>query len=296
MMKHRAEGNILMRSTRFTILITCVFIMVFASGNVRADVEAVTTAKQDLELGFTIGGKVAKVQVKPGQEVQEGQILVELEDFEGEALIKLYRLRASSNLEVRSAEEELKLAKIEEAAIRQAFEKDAAKPIELDRAQIESAKAELAVSLSQQRSEEATYQLRQTMAHHDQYLMRAPLAGVVDAVEIEPGETVQELTPILRLVVTDPLRVDAAVPTDETLRLKVGGSAWVRSSLPGYEDPIKGRIVHMAFVADAASNTRLVRVDIPNTRRLPAGSPVMVSFVEPVEKGASAVGASEQGH
>lgn len=272
---------------------SCAAILTLAGGVCRADIEAFTSARHDLDLGFTIGGKVIKVYVQPGERVEEGQVLLELLDEEGNALVKLYRLRATSDLKVKSAEEELKLARIEEEAIRKAYEKDAAKPIELDRAQIRTALADLAVALAKQEVEEAMFQLRQTMARHDQYVLRAPMAGVVDALEIAEGETVEPLKPVLRLVVTDPLQVDAAVPTDQTLNLKAGGPAWVQCSLPGFGKAIQGRIVHLAFVADAASNTRLVRIEVPNPDRLPAGSHVTVSFSPPAGVASAGVRADQ---
>ena len=48
--------------------------------------------------------------------------------------------------------------------------------------------------------------------------------------------------------------------------------------LPGRDTAILGRVIHIAAVADAASDTRLVRVEIPNKIGLPAGCQVTVSF------------------
>ena len=243
-----------------------------------AEIEAITTARHDLELGFTIGGKVVDLPVKPGDKVEKGQLLVRLENREGEVLIALYDLRAQSEVAVKSAEAQLQLARVEEEAIRKAFENDAAKPIEVKRAEIQSTLAELELKMAHQRQTETYHQLDQARARDEQYTMLAPTDGVIDMVVVEQGEVVEALKPILRLVVTDPLRVDAAVPTDQTMNLKVGQPAWVKSLLLGYDRPVEGTIIHLAEVADAASDTRLVRVEVPNTHNLPAGVHVEVGF------------------
>jgi len=244
-------------------------------------IDAVTRARYDLRLGFTVGGKVLRVHVKPGARVNKGDLLMELDDEEGQALVDLYMLRASSHLGLLSAEASLELAQVEEKAIRTAFEKDATSPIEVDRARIRTRQAQLEVNMAKQAGEEANHQLRQATERHAQYQMRAPTGGVVDLMSVEEGELVESLKPVVRLVVIDPIWVDAAVPTDQTLGLKRGDAAWVTPGLPGYDRPIKGTIIHMAQVADAASDTRLVRIEISNPKLIPAGGQVRIQFTAP---------------
>jgi len=249
-------------------------------------VEAVTKARHDLKLGFTVGGKVTRVLVKPGDQVKKDQLLMELDDEEGKSLVSLYQIRTSSDLEFKSAQAGLQLAKVEENAIRKAFENDAAKPIEVERAQINATKAALELGMTRQRHEEAKHQLQQAKSRHSQYLLKATTDGVIDFVSVAEGELVETLKPVLRLVVIDPLWIDAAVPTQQTLGLKAGDQAEVKMHLPGYEKPIRGTIIHLAQVADAASDTRLVRIEVPNPSRLPAGGQVTVYF-KPTSRTAS---------
>ncbi len=246
-----------------------------------AHIDAVTRARYDLKLGFTVGGKIVSIPVKPGDLVEQGQLLAELENEEGKSLVELYQLRASSNLATRSAEAQLELAHVEEKAIRTAYQNDAAKPIEVERARLNTRLAELELSMAKQRGAEMNHQLHQAEARRDQYLLYAPTAGVVDAVPVAEGELVEALKPILQLVVVDPLWVEAAVTTGDTLQLHPGDPAWVLSKLPGARQPIKGVIIHTAQVADAASDTRLIRIEVPNAEGLPAGGQVRVFFKNP---------------
>lgn len=253
-----------------------------------AQVDAVTTARYDLKLGFTVGGKISKLNVKAGDKVEAGQVMLELEDEEGKALVELYQLRAVSDIEVKAAAENLALSKVEEKATRQAYERNAANPIELERAQVKVRVQQCELDLANRQREEVQRQLRQAVAKHEQYQLRAPTAGVVDLVNVEIGESVEPLKPVLKLVVKDPLWVDASVPLAQTLKLKVGDTAWVQSKLPGFDQPVMGKILHLAEVADAASDTRLVRIEVPNPQGVPAGAHVMVRFAPPgQEKAAS---------
>ena len=110
-------------------------------------------------------------------------------------------------------------------------------------------------------------------------LMRlvSPLTGRVEEVGIETGEAAQPLTPVIRVVKTDPLWIDVPVPLAQARGLRPNGPA--RVTFPG-KVQAAGRIVHVSSVADAASGTLRVRVEVPNPSRRPAGEHVTVSFGE----------------
>lgn len=270
------------------IMIAAIVGLGLVGGVCRAQVDAVTRARYDLKLGFTVGGKVAKIHVKPGDMVQKGDVLMELADEEGKALVKLYRIRSSSDLALRSAEAALQLARVELEATQKA--ESAVSKIELERAEIRTTQAGLEVRMAKQTAQEALHQLAQAQSRHEQYLLLAPTGGAVDLIAVEEGELVESLKAVLRLVVIDPLWIDAAVPTEQTLGLKRGDPAWVQSQLGGYDKPVRGTIVHLAQVADAASDTRLVRVEIANPKQIPAGGQVIVSIHAPTDTTSTAVG------
>jgi len=140
------------------------------------------------------------------------------------------------------------------------------------------------LQLAQAKLEKAqlVYQLVRAKATHERYKLLAPLDGIIEQVAVAKGETVEQLKPVLMLVVTDPLWIDAWLPISQTLQLKTGAPAWVRIKLPDhYDKPAQGRIIHLSQVADAASDRRLVRVEMANPEQLPAGIEVTVSFDQP---------------
>jgi RND family efflux transporter MFP subunit len=239
---------------------------------------AIAAAQYDKKLAFAIAGRVGSVKVKPGQPVKMGDLLMELEDDEGKALIAQFEVKAASDVELRIARENLNLAALEERHLRDLVAKTAASPIELDRAVIKKNLAILDVDKASQEHVELTKQLEQARAKHAQYCLVAPVAGVVEEVNYYENQSVEPAKPVLRLVVTDPLWIDVAVPTSATLALKVGDSATIHPTLSGYGDTMTGKVIFVAAVADAASTTRLIRVEVPNPKAMPAGTQVTVDL------------------
>ena len=248
-----------------------------------APVSAVTTAKHDLRLAFTVPGRVAKVHVKPGDTVKAGATLIELEDEAGRASVELYALKANSTVSVDAADAEHKLAAVEEGRVREAFEKSAAGNFEVERAELQTRLAALRRAQAVEAAEQAKLQLAAARIAHDAYSLEARIDGTIEEVIVSEGETVETLKPVLRLVAADPLVIDAYVPTLDSLTLKPGAPAWVRARTADSAEsaPLQGTIVYVAQVADARSDTRLVRVELPNPDKHPAGTHVTVDFTAP---------------
>ncbi|MEX0777319.1 MAG: HlyD family efflux transporter periplasmic adaptor subunit [Phycisphaeraceae bacterium] len=246
-------------------------------------IKAIAMARHDLPLGFTVAGKVAAVKVKPGDRVAPGQVLVELEDIEGQTLVAIYKLRAESDLAIQAAHLKVVIARLEEDRLKGLLAQNAAAPFEYDKAVATRKVAEIEEQQTRQDQEQAKLQYEQSRARHDQYLLKAPpgVAGVVEAVAVEEGQTVEQLKPVLRLVATDPLWIDVPVATADTLGLIVGDSVTVHSALPGHDQPMTARIIHLAAVADPASDTRNVRLELANPAALPAGTQVVVTLRKP---------------
>jgi multidrug efflux pump subunit AcrA (membrane-fusion protein) len=84
---------------------------------------------------------------------------------------------------------------------------------------------------------------------------------------------------VLRLVNVDPLWIDTPVPLDIGRRLTAGCKALVQ--LPDQAAPAEGKVIHVSRVADPASETLEVRVELPNPSTRLAGEHVTVTFPEP---------------
>lgn len=266
-----------------------------------AQVAAVTTARHDLRLAFTVPGRVQSVTVKPGDRVEKGQPLIVLDDRAGEAQIAIYQDRADSTLSVDARQAALEQAQLEERGMLDAYREDAAGKLELDRKKLEVKIAQLELQKAKDERVQARRQLDAAKVAHESYTLDAPIAGVIEEVVVNVGETVEPLKPVLRLVVTNPLWIDAYAPLEQTLPLAVGGPAWGinTTDVPaahnaGKKAIFEGKIVHIAQVADARSGTRLVRVEVSNTSSVPAGGHVTVYFSRQAAEEAAGVNAVQE--
>jgi len=102
----------------------------------------------------------------------------------------------------------------------------------------------------------------------------------VERVLVEEGESVDALHEVIRVVQIDPLWIEVPVPLPQARSLKVAQKVCVAFERSGPGEP-NGTISHVASVADAASDTLTVRVEVANPTARPAGERVDVSFPPP---------------
>lgn len=253
--------------------------------------EGVVRARHDLELSLTVGGLIREVLVDPGDPVDERSPLVRLDDDSARAQVELLRFRAASQLAIEAAQAKLDMAKVEEQIVRGLRADDAAGAMELQKAELQTRLADLELRIAQQQREELRIQLARAEQELSRYELRSPIQGVVEKVEVSEGESVEALETVVRVVVTDPLRVEVFIPTDQTLTLERGDPAWVQllisehnTAPPAWRE---GVVSHIAAVADSASAKRLIWIDLPNPDKLPAGTGAMVALTHAQEADAS---------
>lgn len=234
-------------------------------------IEAITKPSQDLELAFNISGRVMQTLVEPGDRVEPGQPLVRLDDREASIRIRLHQLRSQSTAAVDAAQATLELALDELSTMRDVRAKDGANQREVARAQLEVDHARATVLIEQLKREEAELEFEAAAVHLEKYTLSAPVGGFVETLLPRTGETVEALAPVLRLVSTDPLELEAAVPADAATRLSPQSTVWVSLYLEGHEKFRPATVLSLSQVADGATSTRLVRIALPNPDGLPAG-------------------------
>jgi len=239
-------------------------------------VEAFTMPSVDLTLTFTVPGVVADLLVEDGTMVKAGQSLARLDNREAVSQIALYRIRAASTLAEDLASAQLDLARAELARARTAFEQGGMGDFEVKRRELEARVAEIKLASATQDREEAKLTLEQAEAVASRSILSAPVDGMVERTLVDVGESVERLQPVMRLVVTDPVRMEAAVPIARAMEIKVGAPV----SITGIDvaATLTGTVERVASVADAASGTVLVSIVAPNPGGVPAGTRVWVEL------------------
>lgn len=252
------------------------------TGTVDTGFRSFTEPIKALRLAFTISGIVETVHVKRGDHVLKGTVLLSVEAREQVAEVdKLKGRLATVDLEIQAAEKSEELAEAEYNMNIQLRDKGAGSHIELQRAKIQHELSQIEESLRRKSKEAIELELRQNEAILDRYALTAPLNGWIEEVIISEGETVERSRPVLALVVTDPLKVDVQVAVRQAVDLKIGDPVWIRSDVDGLENVMVGAITFKAKVADSASDTQTVGIEMPNPKGLDAGLDVVVAFKKP---------------
>lgn len=241
---------------------------------------AITRPVRDLDLAFGVSGRLQAVLVRRGERVKAGQLLAQLDGDDLAATVRLLEVRAQGEHEIEAAQAAWELASQTYGRVKEAFEQQAAKPRELDDAWSEAKRTFAEFELARQRKKEAAIELDGAKARHAKTRMEATFGGLVEEVRIEAGGAVDELAPVMRLVDDSAFRIDVAVPVELTLDLSIGQTLTVRYR-GGLETLVPGElqyatVMSLAHVADAASRTRVVRLEMPNPKGMPAGVPVEV--------------------
>ena len=193
-----------------------------------------TEASRSVGLRAETAGRIGKVMVEDGKRVSEGAPLAQIDPAE----------RTAALTET-------------EALLRQRrIEFNAAKALSAKGYRSDTKLAESAAQLDAARA-----RVSQMKTDIDRTTIRAPFNGILEKRLVEVGAYVKVGDDIARVVDLDPIYVVGAVSEREVSDLKVGTEA-VASLIDGRR--LTGRIRFIAAVADAATRTFRVEVEIPN--------------------------------
>jgi RND family efflux transporter MFP subunit len=245
-------------------------------------IEAITAPSKDVTLAFVRPGLIAEVAVKEGSDVKANQVLVRQDDAAEKAQLEQLKAQAEDTIHIKAAEAQLAQKKVYLERVKWAAEHDAATATELEVAKLDVTIAELSLQLSQFEHAQDARKYEETKIQVERMQLKSPISGKVEKIFLQAGESADGLQKVIRVVKTDLLWIDVPVPLAQARGLKLEQTA--RVTFPGAEDkPADGTIIHIAAVADAASDTLTVRVEVPNPSGRPAGEHVKVSF-PPVQK------------
>jgi membrane fusion protein, multidrug efflux system len=193
-----------------------------------------TEANRLVEIKSETDGRITEVTVADGTRVSAGDVVAKVSA--GDRPARLAEARAL-----------LAQRRIEFEAARKLSEKGFRAETQLAASQAELEAAEAAVKI-------AEVELSYTA-------IRAPFDGVVDKRLAELGDFVDRGDPVARLVELDPMLIVTQVNERDVLRLAVGAPGQARL-MNGRE--VTGHIRHISAVADEATRTFRVELEVPN--------------------------------
>lgn len=193
-------------------------------------------AANGADLAMDVAGLVTAVNLKSGEDVKQGQLLLQLRD--GDDVAQLQQLQANAQLS----------------------------KITFDRASKQLAAQ--AISKADYDSAAADYKARQAAVEQQKVVvakkqLRAPFSGRAGIITTSPGDYLSAGTAVVTLQQLDPLYVDFNVPQSELGRLKVGQS--VTLTLDAYAGrSFSGKLSAINPKVDVSTRNVQVEATVPN--------------------------------
>jgi len=210
-------------------------------------------ARHESPLAFQVGGKLNSRLVDVGAAVQRGQLLATLD----QADVRLDEAGAAAQMA--AAQAELDQARKDFGHLARLQEQDLASPAALERRgdQVRSAEARVAAL----RASLGSFSRKSNYAE-----LRADRAGVITAVDAEPGQIVAAGQAVVRLAQTDEKEVVISVPENRLQGLRAANAIQVNL----WADPerfYQGRLREVSPGVDQVLRTYTAKVTVPEAGR-----------------------------
>ncbi|MBI1194662.1 MAG: efflux RND transporter periplasmic adaptor subunit [Gammaproteobacteria bacterium] len=192
-------------------------------------------AVQGVDISSEVEGVIKKVYVKSGDDVKKGDLLLELDA--DQEIAKLAALTASREL----------------AAINDKRNREQLKAHTISQAQVDASAAELDRSKAEEKAQVAAIDKRQ---------IRAPFAGRLGVVTVNPGQFINRAEKVMTLQNTSALFVDFNMPQKELNKLKTGQQISIDSDTGVHRD---GSVSALNPKVDQATRNIAVEGMIGNT-------------------------------
>lgn len=245
---------------------------------------AITKPSKDLTISFVRPARVEEVLVAKGDWVKAGQLIARQNDLEEQASLSIDKKKAEDTTSIDA-----------ETAVREQKAKDAERMeksggvgiLELQNAQLEVKVADARILMAKSQHEQDQLKLQATTLAVEKLKVYAPIDGVIAEEFLKAGESADGGNmKLVRIVQLDPLWIEVPVPVLQARKIHKDDAATVTGA-DGKDHT--GKVVVVSPVADSASDTILVRVEMPNPQKISSGETVYVNFgPAPVQVGAAA--------
>jgi membrane fusion protein (multidrug efflux system) len=214
---------------------------VLRPGSVTEQIRTTGTLRADesVELTPEASGKVTSIQFEEGARVQEGQLLLQINDAE----LQAERTRLEHQLQLASDRAERQKRLRAEGGVSQEEYDATVNEVEVLRAELEGVEAQIAKTE-----------------------IRAPFNGVVGLRSVSEGAYISPETQITTLKRLDPIKVDFSVSEQYTARISAGQP--ISFTVRGVEQPVPGEVYATNVQVDSDTRTLRVRARADNPDRL----------------------------
>lgn len=226
---------------------------------------------ESAQLSSQVMASVVGVNVREGDRVHRGQVLVVLDDAQLRAATDgTTAAVTAAEKEIAAADANYNLAGATVKRYENLFSKKSVSPQEFDevKARYEEAQARLEAAHAGQAQARAALVEAKTMQSHTRLV--APFDGVVTEKRVEVGNIASPGMPLLTIENTGRYRLEASVNEMDISAVRLGMKAPVRieSLTP---EPILAKVTEIVPAADPASHSFIVKLDLPTSPNLRSG-------------------------
>jgi len=240
-------------------------------------ISAITIPSADVTLSFVQPGRLTNINVKEGDLVQPGQVLIQQDDTAEQTQLAMLKEQSEDMTEIEGRKALLEQKRVYLDRLEWAAGRGSATEMEVKDAKLEVQIAEFSLKKAEFEHEQSNRKYDEAKIRIDNMSLKSPIEGRVEKVEVEVGESIDGLAKAVRIVRTNPLWIDVHMPLEKRRSLKLGQTAKV--IFPGNgQAAMKAKVIFIAAVADAASSTLRARIEVSNKSNRPAGELVKVLF------------------
>jgi RND family efflux transporter MFP subunit len=270
-------------------VLVCMVLLLPALGRA-AGYECLIEPSQLVELRTAVDGLIAKINVRRGDRVRHGQVLVELQSRAERVAVESARFRAQREGQIFTARNRIEYAKKKFARADELQKENMVSAQVRDEAQAELRLAQSELMAARESRALARIEHERAVELLAMRKLVSPFNGVVVDRMLNPGDLAESGSgrkPVLKLAKIDPLRVDVVLPGNLFGKVRPGVRTVIVPKGPGSRQVAKVRMVDPGI--DAASGTFVVRLDLPNRDgKIPSGVRCIAEFEIPEETSATA--------
>lgn len=213
------------------LLVTGIFLLVSSQAEAGTIIlkEGTVVLINRVQLASDIPGIIRTVNAKEGSEVGENEIIVQLNDESAQARLKIAEEKANNTIDIEYARIAALVAKNEyDIAVaankrsQASIGEDVSPPLEVERLKLSYEKSEFQIDKSKVELKIAELTRDEARVDVKNYRILTPFKGVVTDILKRPGEAVRQGEPVLELVNTDIMKVEAEIPHKYVNKVQVG--------------------------------------------------------------------------
>ena len=235
-------------------------------------VPAITYPSEKSQLAFFTQGVIDAVKVHEGDAVHKGDLLMSLDRAVEQDELQALETESNSTktVEYAEADHDAKVAELQH--MQKASESGVVSPSELAEAIANEKTTAVRIDLAKEENAKAKFETQKQADRLSRMELHAPFDGIVQTINLHVGAGVDPAKPDGACVVVcnDPLWVEMRLPSIQAAGLSLQQHLDVR-----YNNPTdkwrQGTVIYKNPVVDAASDTQVVRLELPNPEQQPSG-------------------------